>query len=256
MEKAKIADRVRRMLEKAKAEGSTEAEAIAFTEKAQALMLEHELSLVDVQETTNQPKEEIEADSMLETDPQPWRRRLGRACAELFMCRYFYDTFSRDNEKGTKYDQHTFVGKRGNITVAKVMFSYLIETVDQLARKGALAVPKNERSPYRVAFRTQASIRIGNRIGKRVDEAKQGGVIKTEAGNTLPALRDQYEQASSAAANFIKQVLDVELTLPVRKHVDPLTLHRRGAVEGDAAGREIGLDQQLNRTQTKQLGNS
>lgn len=249
-ERQRIADRVRRMLEKATAESSTEAEAAAFAEKAQQLILEHALSLTEVHNTGEPEDEDAEIDSELETDPRPWRRRLGMACAALYMCKYFFTLSVRDNGR-TKYDVHSFIGKRSRIIIAKMMFVYLCTTVDRLAREGAHKLPEKQRSPYRVAFRTAASMRLGNRMGRRIADAKRGGVLTYESGAKLPALLNEYDAAEAEADAVIERQVG-ELVV-IKNRGNPLDLHPLGAAEGARAGEAIGLDQQVGTDKTKRI---
>lgn len=253
-DRSKIADRVRKLLAKA-AGTENEAEAMAFNEKAHAMLLEHNLSMTDVHQKETED-EEVELDSSLESHPHRWRRELGVGVSDLYMCEYFYDVLQRPNAKKTKYYTHNFIGKPSNIMVAKVMLVYLMDTVERLAQQGAKTVPEKERSPYRGAFRDKCVGRIRHRITSMLVAAKAGGFIKTESGTTLPALLSLYEKAE-VENKQAKEALATELgtNFIVPRKTSAADLHAKGARDGEEAGEKIGLDQQVGVDKTKRIAN-
>ena len=240
VERDKIIDRIRKL--SAMATSANEAEAQAFAEKAQALLLEHNLTMLDIHEKETEDEETI-MDSTLVTDPQPWRRQLANAVADMYLCSYFFTRGTLPNGK-TKCDIHNFVGSQGNVAVAKIMFVYLYQTVNRLARQGAARLPKHQGSPYRVSFRGACTLRLCARIRERIVQAKKGGIIKREGSGSgnLPALLSLYERADVAAQAFIDKRVG-KLVTPKRMLAHDLdTL---GMIEGTMAGNKIGLDTQV-----------
>lgn len=238
----RMIDKIRKLL--ALASSPNENEAAAANEKAQALLLEYNLSMSDVETTEDEVGDEpVTADVNGVTSAEPWRRPLANAIAQMYFCKYVYWT---QNGK----DTHTFIGTKVNAEVTKLMFDYLHETVNRLARKGALTVPPNERSPYRVSFRAAATRRLCVRIHDRIQEAKQGGTIKTEGGNTLPALLSMFEKANAATNAFVQEKYGKNLKT---KTSTLRNLHSKGASEGHAAGGSIGLERQVGSKQNLRL---
>lgn len=230
---AKVMERIRKLL--ALAKSSNEHEAARAADIAQAMLAEYNLNEEAVVGTATV---DIVVDGDLTTDPYPWRRPLASQVAKLYFCKYFYTTHK--NVKPV-YDQHSFVGQRHNIVVAKLMFEYLIAAIDRLAREGARGLPEKQRSPYRVSFRTACAGRLCHRIADRIEAAKEGGQIKTESGTTLPALLDLYEQADKAVSQFISDEIG-ELTTKTQKLAK---LDEQALLDGDAAGESISLDRQV-----------
>jgi len=239
--KEKLIDRIKKLLALA-GNNPNEVEAAAAAEKAQELLALHNLSMADVK-STSQDKDEVELQGGLYTSAHPWRRPLGNAVAALYFCKYMYRPYSGKNE-------HLFIGTKANIAVATMMFSYLFETVDRLAYAGSRAVPQHEKSPYRVAFRAAAVLRLTKRIHDRIRAAKQGQV-KTSEGKNLPALLDLYEKHSLATDEFVKQAFP---SVKQTKSSLRTSLHSRGSAEGAAAGDSIGLDQQIGSGMQKRIG--
>lgn len=234
----KVIERIKKLM--ALSRSPNEHEAARAAERAQALLAEYNLSQADVVEDTG---DHFEIDKELETNSYPWRRSLGTVLARLFFCEYYYDTFKRGK---TAYDKHCFVGLRHNVVVLKLMFGYLITTVDRLAREGALTVDTRQRSPYRVSFRTACTNRLCMRIEARILQAKQGG-LKSETGTALVVL-DLYEKAEMQLGAFLE---DKGLVFRDQRLV---TLHDKGVRDGAKAGDEIGLDQQIERHRPKAIG--
>lgn len=231
---AKVMEKIRKLL--ALAKSSNEHEAALAADRAQALLAEYNLTHADVEDNA-QP---VEEDDDTETDSYPWRRPLGTWVAKMFFCHYMYSTFKR---RKTSYDRHIFVGRPHNIVVAKLMFEYLIATVERLARAGAKTIPLKQRSPYRVTFRTTCSSRLCARIADRINVAATSGVVIPDQTTRLPALRSQYEQAQAEIDSFLEPRLN-----EIKKVVqNTKVLHEQGSIDGHKAGGEIGLDQQVAR---------
>jgi len=238
---AKVMEKIRKLL--ALAKSSNEHEAASAADKAQLLLAEYNLTLTDVDSRT---REGVEEDDDTETDSYPWRRPLGTWVAKMFFCHYMYSTFKR---KKTSYDRHIFVGKPHNIVVAKMMFEYLIATVERLARAGAKSIPLKQRSPYRVTFRTTCSSRLCTRIADRINVATTSGLQIPDKVTRLPALRSQYEQAQEEIDVFLEPRAS-EIT-KVKQNTK--ILHTQGSIDGNKAGEEIGLDQQVEQKRTAML---
>lgn len=174
----KIADKVRKLL--AKANGTNnEAEAAAFAAKAQALMVEHNLQMSDVE-----MKEEaligVEHLRFEFKDNYPWTRQLASAVAGYYMCGFYY--MGRTN---------TFVllGRPSRTEVAKMMFEYLFTTSRRLGRAYSNV------GSIRNAFERGCGIGLANRL--RVLTAKAKGEPDKSG---LPAL---YQGAEAEIADFM-----------------------------------------------------
>lgn len=247
-DRTKIAERVKKLL--ALATSPNENEAAAAAEKAQALLLEHSLTMADVQGGEDN---EMVWDTEMRTDPYPWRRPLGTMVGKLYLCQYLFSTIPK-TEKSSQ-DVHSFIGRRANVAVAKLMFSYLIDAIDRQAKEAARGLPPKEQSPFRVSFRAAAAQRVCSRIVVRIEEARHGGIIKREDGSRLPALVSLYEQAKSENTSFMNDAFEnMGVNLPKVKDQKMATdLSVAGAMAGYEAGDKIGLDQQVGSDTTKRL---
>lgn len=241
-DKTKVIDRIKKLL--ALSASPNEHEAASAAEKAQALLAEHNLSMMDVKsETKNEDSFVIDTDTR--SSSSPWRRRLATACATLYFCEYYYTFHYEPTPKRScgyiRHDIHNFVGAPHNIAVAKMMFVYLTNTVERLAREGAKTVAKGLRSGYETSFKTACTSRVCARIHKRIADAKAGGMIKTEGGTNLPALADLYDRTKMQLQVFLdKQGAKLKTT-----NLKATLSNSLGARDGAAAGDRIGLDSQV-----------
>lgn len=234
----KMIEKIRKLL--ALAQSANEHEAALAAERAQAMLAEYNIALSEVATEEKDAEDEnivIEVGGM--TSSYPWRRPLASAVAKMYFCEYFFQTI---RSRSGSTDQHSFVGAAHNVSVACMMFKYLDETIDRLAKQGALSVPANQRSPFRTAFRAACSLRVQQRIMQRIADAKAGKVQATEGGKNLPALLNLYESWDARNKAHINDKVG-----PLRTRVSKLrtSLHVGGASAGREAGDRVGLDPQV-----------
>jgi hypothetical protein len=232
-DKDKLLDKIKKMLAKA-GNNPNEHEAALAANMAQELLARHNLTMADVPDD-DQPDDlaDIVTDGTIVTASHPWRRPLGSAVATMYFCKYMFVGAGGKNK-------HMFVGARHNVAVATVMYLYLLTTVERLAQEGSRSIPAQEKSPYRTTFRGACSTRLCARINERIRDAKQGTAMAS-TGTTLPALLSLYDRATSLNDAFIASKFGKlrQVTSRIRN------LHAKGYYDGDAAGRNIGLDQQV-----------
>jgi hypothetical protein len=229
--KEKVIDRIRKLL--ALSTSPNENEAASAAQKAQSLLAEYNLELGDVVE---KKKEQFKVGTPVAVPSSfkyPWVWRLGQAVAKLYFCDHYVVRYQKE-------DRHTFVGADHNIMVAQMMFVYLYQTVDRLAKQGAKSVPEHERSPYRTSFRNTCTIRLCTRIRDMIEEAKRGEA-KSSTGTNLPALANLYTSNAIALAGYMQQAVP---NLKSKK-LSTAIIHGQGAMDGDTAGRRIGLQTQV-----------
>lgn len=233
-ERAKLLDRIRKLL--ALSASSNENEAAMAAEKAQAMLAEHNLSMHDVKASDGDDMmKDVIIDNTIVTSSHPWRRPLGQAVARLYFCTYYYSI-----QQGKSINIHSFVGADHNVMVAVVMFKYLLETIDRLARKGAATVPKSQQSPYRVAFRSACCVRLCHRINDRINAAKRGEIVGV-SGKAL-VLASLYDRTQHMLDKFLAQ--NVGKMKQGRNHL-ATTIHAKGGADGYQAGDKIGIDDQV-----------
>lgn len=236
----KVLERVKKLV--ALSKSPNEHEAALAAERAAAILAEHNLSMSDLE--TEVEEEAFIIDEVEGQESRPYQRGLAGAVARLYFCRCFYtrrDIPAPNRKRGyvTK-DCHSFVGAKHNVVVAQIMFGYLCEAVERLAKKGALTVPPGERSAYRVTFRETCSQTLRRRIYDKYMEAKKSGMV-TESGTNLPALANLYDRTERELQSFLQQT--VSGLRPSNRKAK--ILHGQGLRDGISAGENISLDRQL-----------
>lgn len=238
----KVVNLVQKLMAKANDKAVSENEAAIFAEKAQAILAEHNLSMSDV--SAKQKKDQhgkVETDNEIKVHSYPWHRSLANAVARMYFCRHFYTTVRVPGKNARAgYNVHHFVGEPHNIAVAKVMFTYLRETVERLASEGAKG--QANRGSYITSFQNSCSGRLCSRIMDRIEQAKRGE-IKTEAGKNLPALLSLYEQTDKRLQAYLNETQPGLRNTSSRMRNNSMAGH----MDGIAAGNKIGLDQQVGR---------
>lgn len=234
----KIVDKIRKLL--SLAQSPNEHEAALAAKKAQELLAQHNLSLSEVE---GKEEEDDVGEGNFETASQPWQRRICSGVAKLYFC-YYYFTFVKypapTRRCGyVRKDRHNFVGLDHNVSVAKMMAEYLLETVERLTKEGSMTVHVSERSCYMTTFRAACAGRLRSRLYDLWNASQQPTVTST--GTNLPALRSLYEQCRIDAERFLQ-----EQGVSVHNRSNRVTVsHRKGLVDGRVAGDTISLHSQI-----------
>jgi len=241
LEKQKMIEKVRKLL--ALAASSNEHEAALAAERAQSILADYNLSMDDVATKERTLGDDFIVDKEIVNDSYPWKRQIAVNVAKLYFCDYYFQSMHYD-EKYNRYkvrqDRHAFVGAPHNIEVAKMMFVYLITTVERLAREGMKQEPAKGRDAYRRSFQWAASLRLATRLRERY-EAAQRNEVQSEAGTNLPALASLYSQTANALNKYIADNVGGMRTKKTRPNMSSAA----GAAHGRAAGDRIGLDTQV-----------
>ena len=157
----------------------SEEEADAAMRIAQELMAKHNLDVAAVEAAAARrgdvtgPVERVREESSSRT-ARAWQRELAKYVAEAHFAYHLVRIDREWDEEKYKYKKratHVFVGRRGNVTTAQLMFNYLIDAIDGLAPK---TTPEDDARAWvgRVGWGTHRSVEY--RV--RVVEAVNGGV--------------------------------------------------------------------------------
>ena len=246
-DKSKVIDKIRKLL--ALSESANENEAALAAEKAQELLARYNIDLFEVKDVREE--QPVERDSS-ETRSQSWRRQIYHAVAEMYFCKYYYDSIQRPSSTSTRgfvrRDLHFLTGQPHNIDVAKMIAAYLCATVMRLANEGSHDYPKQERARYKKSFHNACAFRLRQRIGERVERTKQTETVASD-GRNLPALASLYDQAVFTNLAHLKK-LGVEIH--VRKSKSRSS-HLGGHTDGREAAETINLDTQIKQDNRKRL---
>ena len=128
------------------------------------------------------------------------------------------------------------------------MASYLIETVERLAKKEAAEVPGDERRRFRHSYAEGCATRIYERLEQMRVEAHAGRMKAEDPNSLLPALADLYQTNGARVYEFIADHFG---KVYHRTHYTSGG-HHGGYIVGYSAGGKVGLHRQIGRKQ-KQL---
>lgn len=225
MTKRKIIDRISKLMALA-GKNSNEEEAAAAMAKAQALMIEHELSEADVSD------EQLEAHlgEMGHTDfvanGAPFARIIAQAIASAHMCGYLTMKMQRDQRK------HFFYGRESRRIVASMMAEYVIKRVLSLG----LAHKRNGRGDVK-SFVWGAAVTIRERCELIAKQAREGELV-AEDGTNLPAV-----VTFAAELDLAQQAMQRDATGTMKTR--PTTVDPKSFNAGKDAGKSIGLNAQV-----------
>lgn len=224
-----LREKVSRMLALAD-DATNEHEAAVALEKAQRILLEHNMTL-HAFKSAGAPAEESGRVFEFDIDKGgPWRASLLGTIARASLCEVVQDGSGRAA-------RHVYVfGTGSNVGAVVAMYDWIGEQIERLAHEAARARTREHRSYYGTAPRDTRSFKTSFyrsatvSIGKRLREARQS----VEATDTTRALVVVAGQAA----------LDRDRRFP------RLTSVRRSATgnrDGMAAGRAAGAGMALNR---------
>ncbi len=131
----KVAILITKLLALARDGGATEAEAALAAEKAQELMTEHNLSMASVEAAGGQSGDEGQRvkDGIRHRQVYKWQRVLMNALADLNFC-YCQEKYETGRGFNRVFDGYMLIGRSANVAAVRVMFEYLLQTIDRLAR--------------------------------------------------------------------------------------------------------------------------
>lgn len=201
----KIATLINKLLTLAKDSGATEAEASLAAEKAQALMTEHNLSMANIEAAgglTGDDGKRVK-DGVDNRASYKWQRTLMAALAELNFC-YCKEEF-KYHRHTTSFDGYQLIGRAANVASARVMFEYLLSTIDRLA-KAEVQDPGQYFTRYAHSFKEGCADRVIERLKDRRNEEIDAAAAKAQedkvrsshpgaaTGNALVVVLGDYVQ--------------------------------------------------------------
>lgn len=237
-------DIIRRMLlirDRMKRPGS-EAEMLAASETLAAMAAKYNLELHELDEREGKTDATFEPLKHPGKYNETWRKTCYDIAASMYMCHLYFKSQPGNKAAAILY---TIVGEPHNVAVAVEMGKYFEEAINRLANDAARVDPEvlidhTHRHRFIRSFRLAASERLEQRVRDYIRRAK-AGQVKTETGESLPALRDLYQQSDDMYEQWKAAVgLKVRETTPRDQG-----LSSRGRQLGRAAGDQIALSTQL-----------
>jgi Protein of unknown function (DUF2786) len=215
--------------------GATEDEAIAAEQRIFTLLAKYNLEISQIpNDAPTRPDTTIESESA-ERPSSVWKQ-------------YLYTVANLNFSECFTWRHHIIiVGTRANRIATLEIASYLIQTLERLAKKEAAEVPGDERRRFRHSYAEGCSTRIYERLQQMRLEAQAGRMKAEEPNSLLPALADLYETNRAQVDDFIADHFG---KIHHRTHYASRG-HDGGYVCGYNAGENVGLHRQVGRKQRR-----
>lgn len=196
----KIVDRIRKLLALANDGRGNEAEMALAAERAQELMVQYNLSMATVAQSGHQDEESKRTkDQMGDRTVYKWRRDLMQSIAQLNFCYCDLKWEDRGWGKAKVFAGFELIGREANVAAARIMYEYLVQTIDRLAKEDVGDDSTQFFTRYAFSFRKGCADRLVDRLNdKREKEvAEQDRKAREEqasnrhpasAGSNLPAV--------------------------------------------------------------------
>lgn len=208
-----IIARIRKLMALTADRGATEAEAQLASSHVQRLLAEHNLSMATV-EASNQSsgdggkrvKEGVRSRQVYK-----WQRDLMAAVAKLNYCKAFAKWQNRGWNKANVFDGYELIGRVDNVATTKVMFEYLQQTIERLAREDVGGDAKQFFTRYAHSFKQGCSDRVTSRL-----RDEQVRVVKEQERKAREQnIRNQHPGAASTnlPAVMLSDVIQTEIDL-------------------------------------------
>ena len=242
-EKDSILKRIQKLLRMSEENGASENEAMMAASKVQELLKEHNLSLSDVKDDTEQ--EPIDRENF-DLGKENWRAWIAQATAKLYFCSMFQST-KYENYKRVK--KAVFVGRKSNRIVAKSMCDYFEKTVERLADEEFKNTPgsKSAINKMKHAFQLGCASRLQSRLQEKYNELVPAytGIDNPDG---LPIL---YKNEQTAISEWL-----AKQGVRIRSSKSSFSVRDRVAyANGQKKGDGIGLNTQVNdQTRSRMLG--
>ena len=174
-ERAKILERIKKLMALADDRGATEAEAMAAALAAQKLIAEYDVEEWELHSKDAEPivKEKAEA------TPRKWRWKLAAVIGPAFRCRYYNSTVV--NGYGKRRQHIVFVGYKTDARAAALTFNTLYRIGNRLANRYTQGCKYNTYNSYVLGF--------VNGIASELEKQTQALMIVVP-----PAVKDAYEE--------------------------------------------------------------
>lgn len=179
------------------ADSPNESEAQAAMDKAQALMVQYNISISDI--LVSDESNDIIEDAIKETGRlASWESVLMAAVSKVNYCDAFV---SRSRYKGkTKL---VMVGKPHHVAVAKSMYDYLCATVERECKRIKKQDPLNKGRSWNASFKLGCASRISSRLKERMETLKTEGI--PESNVSALVVVDSFKKAQQDITKYHAQ---------------------------------------------------
>lgn len=234
--------RIKKLLALAADGRGNEHEMTLAAEKAQQLMEEYNVTMSHV-EAAGQKSEggTRTKDQTKDRTVYVWRRELMKAIAELNFCFCEQDWEYKDGYRNgpQTFAGYTLIGREANVASTRIMFEYLIQTIDRLTKE-VIVDPKGYFTRYAFSFRKG----MADRLMDRLREQREAEIRKQEAAKREAEVRAKHPSAATDNA-LVVSLGDVvqqekDLNEDFRRGWEPgTTARRRAEYEAERSARRV-----------------
>lgn len=237
-------ERIRKLMALTEGRGASENEATIAASMVQRLLAEHNLSMAAVEASggATQAGGKREKSQAAYRQVYKWQRRLMASVADVNYCACFereeWVDGKGSQERKPVFDGYDLIGRVDNVTTVKVMFEYLVEAIERLARDAV------GNDPTQYFTRPAHSFKEGcaDRLTERLTEQKRDLVEaqEREAKDRQAAARHPGAAPGTAVAILLRDLVQDEKDLneDVRRGVEPGTTARE-RFERDQESRRV-----------------
>lgn len=163
----KVIERINKLLALARDGGATEAEAELAMAKAQEMMAEYNLSAATLEAKGGKKEDRVkqrEDQNLMYT----WKRELLEQVAKVNFCHVFI--VEKKTAAGQKIGGgYQIIGRESNTVATRVMFNYLLATIEKLLVTEVGTSPQERYSRWGHSFRIGCADRLKDRLQERHD---------------------------------------------------------------------------------------
>lgn len=244
----RIIDRIQKLLALANDEGATEAEANLAMEKAHAIMSEHNLTMATIA-ASGKKGEEVRTKEGLDGQAMfDYQRNLMAVIAETNYC--YVSVIYKYTRRGNKGMGYRIIGTESNVATAKIMFEYLMQTINRLVMVEIKGDYRQRMSRWAISWCAGCAQRLEDRLRERhqnfLNEQKKKAK-EAEAASRHPAspshealvvVMEDYQQREADLNNDFRMQWEPGTTAAnrVKKEASKKETMQRKFAEAKAAG--------------------
>lgn len=231
--------RIRKLMALTVQRGASEAEAEIATGHVQRLLAEHNLSMAAVEASGGSSGEHGRRtkETFSRRQVYKWQRDLMTAVAELNFCVAFPRWESRTGGPDI-FDGYDLIGRIDNVATCRLMFDYLLHSIERLAREYVNNDPTQFFTRTAHSFKEGCSTRLTERLFDKHREIVEEQERK--AREEQAAARHPAAASSNLPAIILKDIVQSEKDLneDLRRGLEPGTTARRRQEQEEKSERQ------------------
>lgn len=167
-----VVARIRKLMALTTDRGASEAEAALAAEHVQRLLVEHNLSMATVEASGGSADADGKRvrEGVNHRQVYRWQRDLMYSIAKLHFCKVSMKFKSRLGSGPDIFNGYDLIGRAANVATTEAMFSYLVHTIERLAREEVNFDPTQYFTRYAHSFKQGCADRLMERLRRKRDE--------------------------------------------------------------------------------------